>query len=288
MQATILSQVILPASLFIIMLGMGLSLKLTDFSRVLLQPKAAIIGIACQMLLLPLVGFIFVWLFSLQAELAVGLMLLTFCPGGVTSNMYSYLANGDTALSISLTAVVSLFAPFTIPLLTVWMMELFMNESQHFSLPIGKTMIQLSAITLLPVAMGMWLHRQFPVFAQKADKPVKALSLIFLFLIIAGIVANEWENMAGYFVATGLATLSLNITTLMLGFYLAKQFGLSKRQSTSIGIEVGIQNGTLALLVANSILQNPVMTTPAITYSLLMFVTGAVFAYWVKIDNETN
>ncbi|WP_143873693.1 bile acid:sodium symporter family protein [Catenovulum sediminis] len=287
MQATILSQVILPASLFIIMLGMGLSLKLTDFSRVLLQPKAAIIGIACQMLLLPLVGFIFVWLFSLQAELAVGLMLLTFCPGGVTSNMYSYLANGDTALSISLTAVVSLFAPFTIPLLTVWMMELFMNESQHFSLPIGKTMIQLSAITLLPVAIGMWLHRQFPVFAHKADKPVKALSLIFLFLIIAGIVANEWENMAGYFVATGLATLSLNVTTLMLGFYLAKQFGLNKRQSTSIGIEVGIQNGTLALLVANSILQNPVMTTPAITYSLLMFVTGAVFAYWVKIDNET-
>ena len=282
MQATVLSQVILPASLFIIMLGMGLSLKLADFSRVITYPKAAFIGITSQMLLLPLVGYIMVILFGFTAELAVGLMLLTFCPGGVTSNMYSYLSGGDTALSISLTAVVSLITPFSIPLLTVWMMDIFMAESQAFSLPLGKTIAQLVVITIVPVAIGMWIHAKWPSFSAKADKPVKVLSLVFLFVIIAGIVANEWANMADYFLTTGLATFILNVTTLALGFFIAKWAGLNKPQSISIGIEVGIQNGTLALLVANSILQNPLMTTPAITYSLLMFVTGAVFGYWVK------
>ncbi|WP_440903060.1 bile acid:sodium symporter family protein [Catenovulum sp. SX2] len=282
MQATVLSQVILPASLFIIMLGMGLSLKLADFSRVITYPKAAFIGITSQMLLLPLVGYIMVILFGFTAELAVGLMLLTFCPGGVTSNMYSYLSGGDTALSISLTAVVSLITPFSIPLLTVWMMDIFMAESQAFSLPLGKTIAQLVVITIVPVAIGMWIHAKWPSFSAKADKPVKVLSLVFLFVIIAGIVASEWANMADYFLSTGLATVILNVSTLALGFFIAKWTGLNKAQSISIGIEVGIQNGTLALLVANSILQNPLMTTPAITYSLLMFVTGAGFGYLVS------
>jgi len=282
MEATFLSQVILPFSLFVIMWGMGLSLKLDDFSRVLSQPKAAVVGILCQMALLPFVGVLVVLLFGFSAELAVGLMILTFCPGGVTSNMFSYLANGDTALSISLTAVVSILTPFTIPLFTVLIMDWFMSESQQFSIPIVKTIVQLLVITVVPVVIGMVMHVKLPRFAAKAEKPIKIFSVVFLFVIIAGIIAKEWQNMASYFIQTGLATLVLNILTLILGYSVAHWMGLKERQAISIGIEVGIQNGTLALLVTGSILQNALMTIPAITYSLIMFGTGAVFGWLVN------
>jgi len=285
MEATILSKIILPLSLFIIMLGMGLALKVEDFTRVINAPKAAIVGILCQLLLLPIIGVAAIYLFGFSGELAVGLLILTFCPGGVTSNMMTYLAKGDTALSISLTAIVSLITPFTIPLFTLFAMSHFMETTQTFSLPVLKTIVQLLVITVLPVAIGMLLHNKFPEYSKKAEKPVKVFSIVFLFVIIAGIVANEWDNMARYFLTTGIATLALNVSTLVLGYFIALTFFLEKRQAISIGIEVGIQNGTLALLVTGTILENAVMTIPAITYSLLMFVTGAVFG-WVVSRNE--
>ena len=284
MEATILSKVILPLSLFIIMLGMGLALKVEDFSRVFTAPKAAMIGIASQLILLPVIGIAVIYLFGFSGELAVGLLILTFCPGGVTSNMMSYLAKGDTALSITLTAVVSLITPFTIPLLTFLAMSYFMDASHNFSMPVGQTIVQLLVITVLPVAIGMLLHNKFPEKTKQAEKPVKVFSVLFLFLIIAGIIANEWANMAHYFVTTGVATLALNVATLLLGYFIALTFFLEKRQAISIGIEVGIQNGTLALLVAGTILENAVMTIPAITYSLLMFATGGIFAWLVSRD----
>lgn len=282
MEASIVTQVVLPASLFLVMFGMGLSLKVEDFSRILLHPKAAVVGILCQMLMLPLVGFFIVFLFNLSTELAVGLMILTFCPGGVTSNMFSYLAKGDTALSVSLTALVSLVTPFTIPTLTVLMMNYFLAESQTFSMPVIKTIAQLLVITIIPVMIGMIIYHKLPIFSAKADKSVKIGSVILLFFIIAGIVVKEWQNMASYFIDTGLATFTLNISTLVLGFCIALWFGLMKPQAISISIEVGIQNGTLALFVAGTILQNAVMTIPAVTYSLIMFVTGALFVLIAK------
>ncbi|AWB65747.1 bile acid:sodium symporter [Saccharobesus litoralis] len=282
MEASLLSQVILPLSLFIIMWGLGLSLTLQDFKRVLHQPKAAVIGIVCQMLMLPIVGFAIIQLFNLSGELAVGLMLLTFCPGGVTSNMYSYLARGDTALSISLTAVVSVLTPFTIPLLTLLMMQNFMSEAQQFDLPIGTTMMQLLVITVLPVGLGMAIHHKWPLFSAKAEKPIKIVSVVFLFLIIAGIIAKEWTNMASFFLQTGFATLCLNLATLGLGYYIALLLKLNKPQAKTIAIEVGIQNGTLALMIAGSILQSTLMTVPAITYSLIMFATGGGFCILIN------
>ncbi|TQV87952.1 bile acid:sodium symporter family protein [Aliikangiella coralliicola] len=282
METTFLSQVVLPFSLFIIMWGMGLSLKVKDFTRVLTRPKAVVIGIICQMALLPMIGYFIVMMFGFSAELAVGLMILTFCPGGVTSNMFSYLANGDTALSISLTAVVSILTPFTIPLLSVLMIGWFMDESQEFSIPILRTIIQLLVITVVPVAIGMLLHVKYPKFCAKAERPVKIFSVVFLFVIIAGILAKEWQNVASYFVQTGVATLVLNVLTLTLGYFIANLTGLSQRQAISIGIEVGIQNGTLALLVTGTILQSALMTIPSITYSLIMFATGALFGKLVN------
>ncbi|WP_111979183.1 bile acid:sodium symporter family protein [Algibacillus agarilyticus] len=280
MEASLLSQVVLPFSLFIIMLGMGLSLQIADFTRVMLYPKAMTIGVICQLLMLPIVGYIIVTLFGFTTELAVGIMLLTFCPGGVTSNMYCFLAKGDTALSISLTALTSLITPFTIPILTMLMMQHFMDTSQIMSMPVTKTIMQLLVITILPVSIGMFWRYKKPTFAQQAQYKIKLFSVVFLFLIIASIIAKEWANMAHYFVQTGLATLILNSSTLVLGFMIAKASRLNQAQSISIAIEVGIQNGTLALLIASTLLNNLAMTVPAITYSLIMFATGGLFCWW--------
>lgn len=288
MKADVLTQIILPLSLFIIMFGMGLSLKLADFLRVFKEPKAVSIGIACQLLLLPCLACFVILLFGLKAELAVGLLILAFCPGGATSNLISYLAKGDVALSISLTALVSLITPFSIPVFTALAMSYFMAESQQFSLPILKTIIQLCVITILPVIAGMVVHKKFPGFSAKLQKPVKVLSVVFLFIIIAGIVAKNWHDMAGFFIQTGLASFALNIFSLAAGYLIAQYMRLQKEQCISIGIEVGIQNGTLALLVASTLIGNPIMSIPAITYSLLMFITGGVFAWLVNRKVRQN
>ena len=282
MEADVLTRVILPISLFLIMFGMGLSLKLEDFSRVLKFPKAVTVGVVCQMIILPLIGFAIIKSFSLAPELAIGLMILTFCPGGVTSNLLTYLSRGDTALSITLTAIVSLITPFTIPLFTLLTMELLLEQSQEFSIPVLKTIIQLIVITVVPVIFGMLALYLWPTFARKSEKVFKVFSVVFLFVIIIGIVSKNWANMAGYFMQTGAATITLNGITLIVGYFVAKKFGLQKRQAISIGIEVGIQNGTLALLVSGTILGSAVMTIPAVTYSLQMFVTGALFGWLVN------
>ena len=282
MKADVLTQIILPLALFIIMFGMGLSLKLSDFLRVFKEPKAVSVGIACQMIMLPVLACLIIVLFSLTAELAVGLLILALCPGGATSNMMSYLSKGDVALSISLTALVSLITPFTIPVITAIAMTVLLEESQQFSLPVLKTILQLVVITILPVAAGMLVHKKFPGFSANAQKPVKILSIVFLFIIIAGIVAKNWNEMAGFFIQTGLASLALNVISLTAGFFVAKSMQLEKPQSISIGIEVGIQNGTLALVVAGTLIGNPIMTIPAVTYSLLMFISGGVFGWLVS------
>ncbi len=282
MKADILTQIVLPFSLFIIMLGMGLSLKLGDFTRVLQAPKAMIIGITCQMILLPLIGLALVMTFSLPPELAVGFMILAFCPGGTTSNMFAYLARADVALSVSLTAIISLVTPFTIPLLTVLAMEMLMDNASQFSIPIGKTILQLLVITIVPVTIGMFLLKKFPNFATKMEKPVKIFSIVLLFIIIAAIVAKTWSSMAGFFAQTGLATLALNLISMAAGYGIANAAKLDKRQAATVGIEVGIQNGTMALLVTGTILGNAAMAIPAVTYSLLMFATGGLFCWLVN------
>lgn len=282
MKADMLTQVVLPLSLFIIMLGMGLSLKRADFTRVFSQPKAVLIGISCQMLLLPMVACILIALFGLTAELAVGLLIIAFCPGGATSNMMSYLAKGDLALSISLTALVSLITPFSIPLLTALAMSFLLDTSQQFSIPIVKTILQLIVITIVPVVMGMIIHHKYPLFSAKTQQPIKVFSIVFLFLIIAGIVAKNWHDMAQFFIQTGLASFALCSLSLTLGYVISNLSNLNKAQAVSISIEVGIQNGTLALVVAGTLLGSSVMTIPAVTYSLLMFIIGGMFSWWVN------
>jgi BASS family bile acid:Na+ symporter len=282
MQADLLTKVILPLSLFIIMFGLGLSLRITDFTRVLKQPKAALIGFSAQLIALPIIAFLIAIIFKLPPELAVGLMIISFAPSGATSNMFTNLAKGDVALSISLTAVISVITPFTLPLLTALAMDHFLGSANEFELPLLKTIIQLLVITVIPVAIGMFILSKRQKAADKAEPVIRVFSVIFLFLIILLIILKNKAQMLGFFMQTGAATLTLNILVLALGFYLSKVFKLSQTQAVSISYEVGIQNGTLALLVAGTLIGNNTMMIPAVTYSVLMFVTGFAFGWLLK------
>lgn len=288
MEGSVLTKVVLPFALFIIMLGMGLSLVPDDFRRMLKQPKAVVIGITLQMVLLPILGFVVVKIFGMSGALGVGLIVLALSPGGTTSNMLSFLSKGDVALSITLTAVVSVLTPFTIPLLLAPALDHFMGAAQPVKLPIGQTIVQLLAITVLPVAIGMGIRKKWAAFARRAENPVKYASVAFLFLIIAGIMRQVWDQLPTFFAQTGLSSLTLNVCAMAMGYFGAMALKLNKKQSITVGIEVGIQNGTTALLITSTILANPTMSIAPAIYSLIMFGTGAVFAVLVNLGKKAE
>jgi len=278
MEATILTKVVLPIALAVIMLGMGLSLTVADFRRVLRAPKAFAIGALCQLVILPALGFGLAHAFSLPPLLAVGLVILALSPGGTTSNMSSYLARGDLALSISLTAVISLITPFTIPIFASLAMSSFMGESQAIALPIGQTIATLFAITVVPVVIGMLLRKKWPAFSARTESPLKWLSIFFLFAIVAGVAKQNWAALPDFFAQTGWAAFALNASAMLAGYAVASLARLNAQQSVTISIEVGIQNGTTALFVTSTLLANPTMSIAPAVYSLIMFATGAAVA----------
>ena len=280
MEASVLVKVVLPLSLFIIMPGMGLALKPVDFKMVLLRPKAVALGLVAQMIMLPILAYGIVVAFGMTGAVAVGVMILALCPGGTTSNLYTYLAKGDIALSVTLTSLVSLIAPFTVPLMIVLFMSLLMGQEEYIHLPVMKTILQLVVITIIPISIGMFINHKKPQWSEKADKPVKLFSILFLFFIVLLIVAENVHNMAEYFAKAGIAAIILNVASMILGYVLAKAAQLNEAQSKAIGIEVGFQNGTLAIVIALTLLENTEMAIAATCYSLSMFVTGALFA-WV-------
>ncbi|MBD2259650.1 bile acid:sodium symporter family protein [Pseudanabaena sp. FACHB-2040] len=282
MESSFLTAVFLPLALFVIMLGMGLGLKPADFTRVWRYPKAVMIGLFAQVVMLPIVGFILVSSFPLPPELAVGVMVLAACPGGPTSNMVTYLAGGNVALSITLTAISSLITVLTIPLVVNLAMGAFLGEGTSLQLPFLSTVLQIAVITVIPVTLGMVLHRYLPQFATKAERGVKWLSLFLLGLIIVGLLLQQRANVMAFFAQVGLVTLALNVVAMALGYLIATLARLDRPSSTAITLEVGIQNGTLAIAIASapSLLNQPTLAIPAAIYSLLMFVTGGLFAGW--------
>lgn len=282
MSPDLLTKVILPIALFLVMFGMGLSLRLRDFKNVLQAPKIVSIGLIGQLIVLPVMAFVIAIAMNLPPEIAMGLMIIALAPGGATSNMLTYLFKGDTSLSISLTAAVSIITPFTIPVVVAITMGYFMGSSAEFEMPIIKTISQLLAITVIPVALGMFVLSKWNNTAIKLENILKWLSIGFLLLIIILIVIKNHEHMLDFFAQAGLATLLLNIAALAIGYYLAKMAKLPQSQATCIGFEVGIQNGTLALLVAGTLIGNDIMMIPAVTYSLFMLLTGVIFGYLIK------
>lgn len=282
MDPSILTELLLPLALAFIMAGMGLSLTVDDFRRVVTYPKAVLIGTVAQLIVLPVVGFGIVSLFGLSGGLAVGLMILAACPGGPTSNLISHLSRGDLALSITLTAISSVVTVFTIPFI-VNAAILHFGEEGNVTLPVLQSIIQIMGVTIVPAALGMWIRRRSQTFAERADRPVRIASGVFFVVILLAAILKEFENIGWFFVLSGPAALLLNVVMMGGGYLAARQFGLDVRQRLTISIETGIQNGTLGILIAATLLENSTMTIPVAIYSLMMFGTAALM---VPIGNR--
>ena len=274
MQSSVFTTVLLPLALAIMMLGMGLSLVPEDFRRITRYPKAVAVGVVCQIVLLPLIGALIALVVPMQPALAVGLSGLAVCPGGPSSNLVTYLAKGDVALSVTLTAVSSIITVFTIPLFTNLALQHFLGERAAIALPIGSTMLQIFLITLLPTAIGMAIRHQFPGSARRLEKPMSRLAVGLLALIIVLLLMREGSKLPGFLVQVGIGVVLLNLLATLAGFLAGKLFQLPLAQQICIAIEVGIQNGTLAIAITAGLLNNPDMVVPAAIYSLLMYVTG--------------
>lgn len=281
-----LTQVALPIAIILIMTGVGLSLVPTDFKRVFQQPKAFLVGATCQMLLLPLIAIAVIALTGLEGELAIGLFILSLCPGGATSNLYSYLAKADVSLSVSLTSVIGFITPFTIPLLAAWAINFYGIEGEQFELPIISTWIKLMAVTVIPVLIGMGIRAKWSNLAKRSETYVSGFSMAVLAFIIISICINLGEKLIDFTIATGPAVIILNLTTMTLGYFAGRFLLHQEAQSRTITIEVGLQNGTLALLITSGILESSAMSIAPSIYSVFMFMTASLFTYCVlRKDN---
>ena len=280
METSILTDYLLPLSLFIIMFGMGMTLVVADFKQVVVFPKAVILGLIGQIIVLPLIAFALIKWLGVSPMIAVGVMLIAACPGGTTSNLISHLAKGDTALSISLTAISSLVTVVTIPLVVGLSLEYFLVTEQNIHLPVGKTITTLLAITLLPVGLGMLVRKKYAKFAAQQETKVNIFSAVFLAFLVVAILLQQPETVKSGIATTGLVVVCLNAFSMISGFITAKIFKLNSNQSTTIGIEIGVQNGTLAILIATTVLHQPAIAIPAAIYSLVMFFSGALVIFW--------
>ena len=276
MQASFFTAVALPVALAIIMLGMGLSLVPEDFQRVKKYPKAVLIGLISQLIFLPIIGFVIAKFVPMQPAIAMGLMIIALCPGGVSSNVITFLAKGDVALSVTLTAFSSLITVFTIPVLGNLAYQHFIGQTAAIALPIGATILQIFLMTLLPIGLGMTVRQIFPEVAHRLEKVTNRLAVAFLALIILVLIIREWNSLPGFIVQVGLAVVLLNSISMLAGFYTSKLFNLKTAQQICIAIEVGIQNGTLAIAITAGLLNNPDMAVPAAVYSLFMNITGLI------------
>ena len=281
MQSGLILNLLLPISLGIIMLGLGLSLTLADFARVVRYPKAVVIGLTMQMLVLTGAAFLICVVFKLPPELAVGVMLLAAAPGGATANIYSHLARGDVALNITLTAINSALSLLTLPFIIGFALQYFMASDQYVPPPFKK-IIEVGLIILLPVILGMTVRNRAPAFAVKMEKPIRIFSVLLLALLIVATVAQSWEVLVTYFPIVGLACLTFNLLSMAVGYSVPLAVKLPQKQAIAIAMEIGIHNGTLAIFIALNVLNSPAMSVPAAIYSLIMFVTAGIFAWWLN------
>lgn len=269
----------LPIALAIIMFGLGLSLTTDDFRRVTRSPKAVVVALVLQVLVLPLVAFGLVKVFDLDPLLAVGVMLLAASPGGTTANLFSHLFRGDVALNITLTAINSVLAAITIPIITNLAIDHFDAEGD-LGLQLGKV-VQVIAIVLIPVAVGMAVRRRSADFAARADRPVRIFSIVVLVIVSVGALLGERENLADYMQQVGLVTGIFCLASLTLGYAGARLLRLDKRQAIASSMEVGIHNTTVALTIALSVLDSTEVAIPSAVYSVLMYVLATAFGYLI-------
>lgn len=278
----IITDVFLPLALAFIMLSLGLGLTGNDFLRVIKQPRDFFVGAFSQIILLPIIAFILVKIWPIAPELAVGVMIIAAAPGGATSNIITSFAKGDVALSVSLTAIISLLCVVTIPFIVLTSLNLLSDIKiiQNFSLTsIARDMF---LIVTVPVILGMLFRRFISKIATTFESIAKKISVGLFVFVLIGAIISERENIISYFSQAGLITLVLNLIMMIVAFYLAHFFGSGNKQKKCITIECGLQNGTLAIFVATAIFGGGLYVIPAATYSLIMFVTSLFFVYFVR------
>jgi len=277
---TIITQIFLPISLAIIMFGMGLTLVVSDFGRLFAYPKEVLVGLFNQLVFLPLIGFLIILLFDLNSSMAIGIMILSLCPGGPTSNLITQVARGNIGLSVTLTALASLITVFTIPIILSEAITYFTGETDIvIELPIVQTMLQILLITVIPVSIGMVIRKKNEAFALRMERPMRiASTVLFIIIFLLVMIANK-DLIVEAMKEVGLATLLLNLSTMALGYMTAKVFGIKGKSQISITIESGIQNGTLAFVIATTILNNVEMGLPTGAYSIWMFITGGILMW---------
>ncbi|MBT3013810.1 MAG: bile acid:sodium symporter family protein [Candidatus Thiodiazotropha sp. (ex Lucina aurantia)] len=272
----------LPVTLFCIMFSMGTALVARDFRLIVESPFSVLIGIFSQMVILPIVALVVLMLLQLPPELFVGFMILAFSPGGTTSNMFSYLGRGNVALSITLTAIVSLVTPLTIPLFASQVIEWQLDSRSEIVLPFVSTFAKLVVVTLIPVALGMVLRHYRPNFCMKNERLLTRIPLIMLLLVIVGIIRQNWESMPLFIAQTGVPALILATLALGAGYGFARMMRLIETDARTVAIETGIQNGGTAILVTGTILNNPTMTIAPVMYGILMLIPTFTYIAWLN------
>jgi len=276
------TDVILPLALAFIMFSLGLGLSISDFSNVFKKPKNFLIGLISQLIFLPIVGLILVIIWPLPIEIAIGVMLIAAAPGGVTSNILTFFARGDVALSVSLTAVMSLLSAVSVPIVLAISIGLIGDSSLPESISLTGIALSMFLIVTLPVLLGMGVRSFLNSLTLKIEKSARFISTLLFVLVLLGAILAERENVVSYFAQTGLVVLVLNILMMLIAFYWSGFFGTGISQKKAIAIECGLQNGTLAIFVGISVFGGGLYIIPAATYSLVMYLTSLIFIYFIK------
>ncbi|MBF4521554.1 bile acid:sodium symporter family protein [Acinetobacter towneri] len=267
--------IFLPLALAVVMAGLGLELTPNDFKRVSKHPKAVLVALFCQLVLLTAIAFVICKLLNLPPLLAVGLMLLAASPGGPTANLFSYLYKGDIALNITLTAVNSVIAAFTLPLIVNFAIQHFMQDGQQVGLQFAKV-LQVFLIIIVPVTIGMLVRHFSPQIADRLNKPVRIFAVVFLIVIIIGAIAKERHNIMLYLADVGLATALFCACSLLIGYFVPRFFGVNSQQARACAFEIGIHNSTLAMTIALTVMASSTIAMPAAVYSIFMYIFAAI------------
>ena len=276
---------IAPILLALIMLGLGLELTINDFKRVIQTPKDFTIGFVCQIILLPLIAFSLIKFLNTPIEIAIGVMIIASAPGGVTSNVLTKFANGDVALSISLTAVISLISVISVPFIVFTSIELLNYDLVSENLSILSIAVKMFLVVTLPVIIGMFIRKFAKNFIDTKVKLIQNISVILFIVALFGAIYQELDNVESYFAQAGKVTLILNILMMFLGYMMAKFFASGVPQKKCIALETGLQNGTLAIFVATQLFDETIFVIPSATYALIMFVTSIIFVGLLRKAN---
>lgn len=288
MQESVLSNVVLPLAIVIIMVALGMTLTIADFKRVFTQRKQVLVGLLCQLVLLPILGFIVAGSFALPAVYAISIILLAAAPGGATSNLIVHAADGDRALSVTLTAISNMLAWFTIPFLLGIAYATYGSGALDIDFPVASTMIQVAVLTVIPVIIGMAIRNWKPDFAEKTKRFSRIFATVFLFLVILALILQNWDVIINDGPRFAPAFITLNIVALVVGYVVAKLAKINEVQTATIAIETGIQNSTVAITVALTILNNNEMAVIPGLYAIWMYVTGFALAFWMARRNPAQ